>query len=76
MFIENTVPWSDQRRRGIVRMCLRGSYIGRAANQSRSRYYCVDGKVWLVVIGQRCVLLGPYSEWCYEVRSGLRAAVR
>jgi len=72
MFIENTVDWSDPRRMSIVRMCHRGTPLGHAANEPCSKYFCVDGKVWLIVLGKRCVLLGQYADWCHEVRIGAR----
>ena len=73
MFQTMTVPWTDERRPQVARMCHNGTYLGCATLNRSSTYWCVDGKVWLIVLHKRIVLLGDYTAYRNEVRRGVRA---
>ena len=74
MFIEAT--YTDPVRVECVRrMCQNGTYLGHVPASADRRYYCVDGKVWLVT-PSRAVRLGDYGSWAQEVRMGARKVAR
>lgn len=76
MFIESTL--TGVRAENARKMCEGrfGAYLGHPPEQPHSRYYVLDGKVWLIVPGVRSVRLGDYFVWCDEVRRGIRAVTR
>lgn len=74
MFIEATFT-DPVRVENVRRMCFNGTYLGHVPVSRFRRYYCVDGKVWLVT-PSLAVRLGDYAAWADEVRRGIRLVAK